>query len=97
MHDDTYDMNNDMITKKEDGVKRQIETEWLSQCQTRVNKVATRHCSRSLQDSQAQRNIMTDNRKQEKDFTKEVDELLPLADATAKVIQSINNLPSSLY
>lgn len=35
---------------------------------------------------------MADNKKQEKDFTKEVDALLPEADATIQVLQSFNEI-----
>lgn len=55
--------------------------------QTEHNNLATRHLDRTgnLHLSSLKNYTMADNKKQEKDYTKEVDALLPEADATIKV------------
>ncbi len=76
--DDTYDR---MI---QHGNKTQCaETAWLYGCQTVINNTATRHLGQAPRLGVAP--TMADNKKQEKDFTKEVDELLPQVDAIIKV------------
>jgi len=71
---------------------------WVTPTQTDQNNLATRHrrdlhwlTSPSNHWSSESYN-MADNKKQEKDFTKEVDALLPEADATIQVLQSFNEL-----
>ena len=62
-----------------------IHPKWKEQ--TRINKTGTRHSDwieRTL-NLPANRFIMSDNKKQEKDYTSEVDALLPEAEATVKV------------
>lgn len=57
------------------------ETTWLRECQTAINNTATRHL-RHIPRTAA---TMADNKKQEKDFTKDVDELLSQVDPVVKV------------
>ena len=52
-------------------------------CQTSSNKTATRHFH--FPSSCTFSSIMSDNKKQEKDFTPEVDALLPEAESLVKV------------
>lgn len=60
---------------------------WMkSKLQTDVNNAATRHFwIESTRNSPSWKFIMSDNKKQEKDYTKEVDALLPEAEALVKV------------
>ena len=60
---------------------------WADLLQTRHNNFATRHRDwlANPSNSSPKNYNMADNKKQEKDFTKEVDALLPDADATIKV------------
>jgi hypothetical protein len=68
---------------------------WVTPIQTDQNNLATRHrrdlpCPSNYWSSESYN--MADNKKQEKDFTKEVDALLPEADATIQVLQSFNEI-----
>lgn len=72
---------------------------WATPTQTDQNNLATRHRRDLLPWLTSPSNYwssesynMADNKKQEKDFTKEVDALLPEADATIKVLQSFNEI-----
>jgi len=60
---------------------------WAKSLQTDCNNVATRHrpCNQETLNTPAWKYIMSDNRKQEKDYTKEVDALLPQAETLIKV------------
>jgi hypothetical protein len=63
---------------------------WLWKLQITDNNTSTRHrkrelIGRSTHTPSLPAFIMSDNKKQEKDFTKEVDALLPEAEALAKV------------
>jgi hypothetical protein len=70
------------------------ETAWLYECQTVINNTATRHLGQAPRLGVAP--TMADNKKQEKDFTKEVDELLPQVDAVIKV-RLLYSYPSPSY
>ena len=82
--DDTYDSLMIQHGNRTQCSAKFSETAWLHERQTVINNTATRHLG------QTPRRLgvaptMTDNKKQEKDFTKEVDELLPQVDAIIKV------------
>ncbi|KAK2461608.1 hypothetical protein APHAL10511_006071 [Amanita phalloides] len=82
--DDTYDVHELMIQHGNKPMETESsnvkETVWLRECQIRINNTATRHLRQTP-------SIMADNKKQEKDFTKEVDELLQQVDPIAKLGQ----------
>ena len=59
---------------------------WLPPSQTRQNNLATRHRdSIGAPSKYSSNHYMADNKKQEKDYTKEVDALVPEAEAVVKV------------
>lgn len=61
---------------------------WRPISQTVANTIATRHRDQIQQPNNSSTRIynMADNKKQEKDYTKEVDALLPEAEAIVKVL-----------
>lgn len=61
---------------------------WIRGTQTTTNNTATRHLNQRTLNSASWRYIMADNKKQEKDFTSEVDVLLPEAESVAQVRSS---------
>ena len=75
--------------KREGGPEVTVST-WLKGLQTSDNNTATRHRDwiAKFQSTAAYSYTMADNKKQERDFTKEVDALLPEADALIKVPRS---------
>lgn len=73
----------------------QASSPWILAYQTSINNTATRHSLTLIADASALLTWkifnMSDNKKQEKDYTPEVDALIPEADKLAKVrLQNIH-------